>query len=63
MSWEYKTIKLEAKGILGGKMDVEEVDSKLNEQGRGGWELVTVFDTNMGHGRTRDVIAIFKRSR
>lgn len=62
MIWEYKTLKLGATGFLGGKFDEKEFDSKMNKLGKDGWELVTAFDTNMSHGQTRDVVAVFKRS-
>ena len=61
--WEYKTIALEAHGFLGGKLDRPKFEALLNELGRDGWELVNAFDTNQGHGQTRDVIAVFKRQR
>lgn len=63
MSWDYKILKLETSGFLGGKVNAEELESNLNELGRNDWELVAAFDTNMGHGQTRDVITIFKRRR
>ena len=63
MHWEYKTLQMTAAGFLGGKIDLQELERQLNALGREGWELVNAFDTNMGSGQTRDVIAIFKRSR
>ena len=62
-TWEYQTIQLEARGIMGGIIDIETFQSDLNELGRDGWELVTCFDTNMSQGQTRYVIGIFKRKR
>ena len=62
MKWEYKTMKLAAKGFLGGKFDEDELDAFMNDLGAKGWELVTAFDTNMSHGQTRDVVAMFKRN-
>ena len=61
MKFEYKTMKLATKGILGGKFDAEELDNILNEYGRDGWELIAAFDTNKTYGETRDVVVIFKR--
>jgi Domain of unknown function (DUF4177) len=62
MKWEYMTVMFMATGFwLGGKLDGEAFNKKLNELGAEGWELVSVFDTNMLHGQTRDVVAIFKR--
>ena len=34
---------------------------RLNACGDAGWELVSVFDTNLHHGATRNVIAVLKR--
>ena len=48
---------------MGGKVDMNQLDSSLNDLGKQDWELVSMFDTNMGHGQTRDVIAVFKRPR
>jgi hypothetical protein len=61
MKWEYKTIKLRATGLLGGKFDETEFDRLINGLGSEGWELTAAFDTNEGYGNTRDVVAIFKR--
>ena len=61
MNWEYKTIKLGARGFLGGKIDESELDARMKRLGADGWELVTAFDTNTVDGKTRDVVAIFKR--
>lgn len=62
MNWEYRTIKLAAKGFLGGKFDEQQLDAYMNQLGSEGWELVTGFDTNKSYGETRDVVVIFKRS-
>jgi hypothetical protein len=64
MKWEYMTVLFKATGFwLGGKLDGEAFNSKLNELGADGWELVSVFDTNMLQRETRDVIAVLKRPR
>ncbi|WP_348705038.1 DUF4177 domain-containing protein [Acidovorax soli] len=59
--WEYKTMKVEAKGLLGGVVDAGALDVLLNQLGSQGWNLVSVFDTNMLHGQSREIVAIFKR--
>ena len=38
MKWEYKTIKLRAKGLLGGKTDEVQLDAMMNQLGGQGWE-------------------------
>lgn len=62
MKWEYTTVIFAAKGMwLGGKIDGQAFTDKLNELGDQGWELTSTFDTSMLEGKTRDVIAVFKR--
>lgn len=62
MKWEYLTLMLPASGIiLGGRIDGQKFTDRLNKLGGEGWELVSVFDTNMLDGQTRDVIAVLKR--
>lgn len=62
MKWEYKTLAFAATGwFLGGKLDGQAMTDRLNELGAQGWELVSVFDTNMAQGSTRDVFAVLKR--
>ncbi len=62
MKWEYTTVMLEAQGwFLGGKLNGQKFTELLNARGREGWELVSVFDTNMWEGQTRDVVAVLKR--
>jgi len=57
-------MKFAASGCFaGGDLDAEAFNGRLNELGMEGWELVSVFDTNMLHGRTRDIVAVFKRAR
>ena len=56
------SLKVEAKGwFIGGTLDQNEFDGKLNELGRDGWEVVSVFDTNMMDGMSREIIAVLKR--
>ena len=60
--WEYTSLKVEAKGwFIGGKLDQDEFDNRLNQLGRDGWEVVSVFDTNMMDGQSREIIAVLKR--
>lgn len=59
--WEYISFKIEPKGFSGGILEIEDFNSKLNELGEQGWELVSCISTNMGQGTTREVISVFKR--
>jgi hypothetical protein len=63
MKWEYRTVMFDASGwFLGGKLDGQKFNDRLNQLGEEGWELVSVFDTNFTQGGTRDVVAVLKRS-
>ncbi|MEW9094623.1 MAG: DUF4177 domain-containing protein [Clostridiaceae bacterium] len=59
--WEYTSIKVETKGLLGGILEIEDFNFKLNELGEQGWELVSCIPTNQDNGKTREVSAVFKR--
>jgi hypothetical protein len=60
--WEYKTVKVSAKGwFVGGILDENEFNSLLNSLGQDGWELVSTFDTNMIQGQSKEIIAVLKR--
>jgi len=61
MKWEYKTIKVDTKGFIGGKLDEANLDQKMNALGDDGWELVAAFDTNAEGGVSRHVVCILKR--
>ena len=62
--WEYKSIKMETTGVMGGVVDTETLDAQLNALGAEGWNLISVFDTNMAvNGASREVVAVLKRSR
>ena len=63
MQWEYKTLSMKTGGFVGGKLDDEKFNRALNELGRDRWDLVSVFDTAMGSGQTRNVITVFKRQK
>lgn len=58
--FEYKTVRIEPKSFWNPKIDHEEVDHMLNENGRQGWELVSVIDTEYG-GSTWSFHYTFKR--
>ena len=61
--WEYKSVKINTHGWMGGILDTEKFDEMLNALGRDGWELVVAFDTNLNEGASREVVATFKRER
>ena len=59
--WEYKIVKIEAKGILFPNVDSLD-ERELNSLGRQGWELVQIVDMTKGGGRTSAMYMYFKRS-
>lgn len=59
--WEYKSIKVETKGFMGGILELEDFNHELNNLGEQGWELVSCLTTSSGQGTTREVVAVFKR--
>lgn len=59
--FEYYTYKYDTEGWMGGKVDVNQLQTELNRLGEDGWELVTSATTNQGEGYTRSIIMIFKR--
>ena len=63
MKWEYKTVKIETKGFLGGKFDENKLDQFMNQLGAQGWELVSSFGTAQSFGESRDIVVIFKRAK
>jgi hypothetical protein len=61
--FEYQTLTFETSGFWsgGGKLNVTQLTEQLNQLGSQGWELVSIFDTNMHEGQTRQVYAVLKR--
>jgi hypothetical protein len=63
MKWEYRTVIFEVSTwFIGGKLDGQKFNDRLNALGEEGWDLVNVFDTNVVQGGTRDVVAVLKRA-
>jgi hypothetical protein len=61
MRWEYKTVKIKARGFLGFKIDEDQLDTMMNDLGREGWELASAFGPSAAYGQTTNVMMIFKR--
>jgi hypothetical protein len=61
--WEYKTVLVDVSGWFSPTVDPTQVDAEMNRHGAEGWELVSAFDLNRGHGHTSGVVALFKRLR
>ena len=61
--WEYKSVQMDVSGFFSTKLESDQLDAELNALGAAGWELVSAFDLNSGHGRSSGVVALFKRPR
>jgi len=61
MRWEYKTLKVDVKGLFGGQIDESAFGQQLNSLGAEGWELQTAFDPKDWNGSARQIICVFKR--
>ncbi len=62
--WEYTTLKILAKDCFPtGTLDQTLFDSRLNQLGKDGWELVSIFDTTIIKDVTDEIIAVLKRPR
>ena len=61
--WEYKSVQMDVSGFFSTKLESDQLDAELNALGAEGWELVSAFDLNSGHGRSSGVVALFKRPR
>jgi hypothetical protein len=59
--WEYKTIKLETRGIMAGNLEVEDLEKKLNVLGEHGWEMISFLPTSSGQGTIKEAVATLKR--
>lgn len=59
-TYEYKTIKLDRKGVFKAKIDP---DVELNKLGAEGWELVTTYVIGPGVAGNDEVFYTFKRTK
>ena len=59
--YEYKVLKFDMKGWMGGQIDDEEMERRLNSLGAEGWELIRVTPILIDMGRTRLLVATMKR--
>ena len=61
--WEYKSVTQKIEGFWSRKVNHAEATALLNEHGEQGWELVSCFDVNEGHGISTSIVFIFKREK
>jgi hypothetical protein len=58
--FEYKILEIPAKGFWGIRVNFEEIEQKLNELGKAGWEAIT-HSADMNASSKRTIIIILKR--
>jgi hypothetical protein len=61
--WEYKSLLIDVTGFWGPNIDSSGLEEVLNQHGSDGWELVSAFDINRGHGATAALMVLLKRPR
>jgi len=58
--WQYHVVRLDIDSF-GFNINPQQVQDVLNQVGSDGWELANTVDVNRGHGRTSELVFIFKR--
>ena len=61
--WEYRTALIDVSGWISPQVDPGTMNAELDRYGAEGWELVSAFDLNRGHGRSSEIVALLKRPR
>lgn len=61
MRWEYKTLAYNKRSFLGGNINIDELNERLNKLGGEGWELVSVSANQTWGGQ--GIVLILKKSR
>lgn len=61
--FEYKVIAYDTTGFFGGNVDTEELESRLDQLGNDGWEMVSSASTNQSYGSSKSLVFIFKRKK
>ncbi len=60
--WEYHVVHVNIDSFFfGPDIDPEYLRHTLDAAGKDGWELVNTVNINQGHGRTSDLVFLFKR--
>lgn len=59
--WEYTTTLVKTAGVFSGKIKTDPVDIALEEHGRQGWELVSVFQGANVSASLPGIMLVFKR--
>ncbi|RYC71824.1 MULTISPECIES: DUF4177 domain-containing protein [Spirosoma] len=59
--FEYLTLEVDTSGFWNNKIDSQQLNDKLNELGREGWEVTSTVDLNRPQGATKGLLVILKR--
>lgn len=59
--FEYKVVKVDAKGFWSSTVTPTDMEVLLNQLGQDGWDLITAFNTSIYESKVGNVM-IFKRS-
>ncbi|MBA3945637.1 MAG: DUF4177 domain-containing protein [Herpetosiphonaceae bacterium] len=61
--WEYRVASLDVSGFFGPHVQLDDIDTYLNQAGNEGWELVAVTPVTRGEGTTSQLLITLKRIR
>ncbi|MBN2259897.1 MAG: DUF4177 domain-containing protein [Clostridiales bacterium] len=61
MAYSYRIEMYKTNGLFSGKIEKNEVEAKLNELSKDGWEIVTSCVTNRFFGESHQVIYTLKK--
>lgn len=59
--WEYLLYKTKPDGWLHDSVHEDSIEQVLNNLGEQGWEVTSTLETNVGEGRTKDIVILLKR--
>ena len=62
-SWDHATVLAKGAGVFSGKMNTGNIDAVLQDYGKNGWELVSVFQGSNVSANLPGVLLFFKRPR
>ena len=62
-NFEYKVVVYDTKGFWGGSVEPSQLEDRLNQLGRDGWELVSCTSTSQSYGSSKSIVFIFKRKK
>ncbi len=61
--FEYKVVVYDTKGLWGGIVEPNQLETRLNLLGSEGWEMVSCSSTSQSYGSSKSLVCIFKRKK